>query len=93
MTQDLETMLRKSLDEVDRSIKIQQATCLLLSIIVVAGLLWLRLLSETADVKTMLLISVSLLLSGQVATLVSCNHLVATMTRKTLKAIELLSKE
>jgi len=93
MAQDLETTLRKSLDEVDRSIKLFLATWLLMTILVVAGLLWLGHLSKTADVRTMLVVAVVVLLFAQsVALLLTCG-VVTAMTRKTLKAIELLSRE
>ncbi len=93
MTQDLETILRKSLDEADRSIKLFLAFWFLMSIAVVAGLLWLDHLSKTADVKSMLVFSVVVLLIAQGVNLVLTCVVVTAMTRKTLKAIELLSRE
>lgn len=93
MTQDLETILRKSLDEADRSIKVLWASWILMSILVVAGLLWLRLLSSSADVKTLLVISVAILVFAQGVNILLTCVVVTAMTRKTLKAIELLSRE
>ncbi len=93
MTQDLETILRKSLDEADRINKVLVATCLFEMIVVVAGVLWLGRLSKTGDVKTMLLISVVVLLVAQALNLALSSAVVTSMTRKTLKAIELLSRE
>jgi len=93
MTQDLETILRKSLDEVDRGRKFLLALFLLLQIGVIAGGLWVAHLSETADVRTMLLFSVVVIVLNQAAgTILSCGFVTA-VTRKTLKAIELLSRE
>ena len=93
MTQDLETNLRKCLDEVDRRTKVLLAMFLLTQFVVTAGVVWLAFLSKTADVRTMLLVSVGVLLLGQaVAFFLTC-AILAGMTRKTLKAIELLSRE
>jgi hypothetical protein len=93
MTQDLETILRKSLDETDHGIKALLALFLLMLVGVVAGVLWVAHLSETSDVKTMLLFSLVVIVLNQAAeTILSCGFVTA-MTRKTLKAIELLSKE
>ena len=93
MTQDLETTLRKSLDEVDRGVRLFIATWLLMATLVVVGLVWLGHLSRTSDVKTMLLVAVITLLFSQSVNLVLSSAIMANMTRKTLKAIEILSKE
>ncbi len=93
MIQDLETILRKSLDEVDRARRRLIVIFLLMSIVVVAGLVWLDRLNKTADVKTMLVYSVVVLLVAQGANLVVSCAFVTAMTRRTLKAIELLSRE
>ena len=93
MTQDLETILRKSLDQTDRSIRFVIAMWLLMTILVVAGLLWLGHLSQTGDVKTMLLVSVVVLLFAQSVDLLLTYVVVAAVSRKTLKAIQLLARE
>lgn len=93
MTQDLEVTLRKSLDEVDRGVKLFVATWLLMATLVVAGLVWMGHLSRTSDVKTMLLVAVVTLLFAQSVNLVLSGAIMANMTRKTLKAIEILSKQ
>lgn len=93
MTQDLETTLRRSLDHVDRVMKLFLATWLLMFILVVAGLLWLNHLSGTADVRTMLIYVVVVILFAQSVTMLLSCVLTTSMTRKILKAIELLSRE
>ena len=92
MSQDLENILRKSLSEVDHARKRFILVFLILFFAVQAGLVWLGHLSQTADVKTMLICSVAVLLVGEVATAVVSWSVVTAMTRKMLKAIELLSK-
>lgn len=92
MTQDLEVTLRKSLDEVDRGVRLFIATWLLMTTLVVVGLVWLGHLSRTSDVKTMLLVAVITLLFSQSVNLVLSSAIMANMTRKTLKAIQILSK-
>ncbi len=92
MTQDLETILQKSLDEVDRGIKFFVAAWLFIAILVVAGLLWLGHLSRTSDIRTMLLVSVIVLLFAQSVNLVLSSAITAKMARKILKAIELSSR-
>jgi biotin transporter BioY len=93
MTQDLETILRKSLDQTDRSIKVLLACWFFMAVAVVAGLLWLAHLSNTADVKAMIVASVVIILLALSVNLTLTCVFVAAMTRKTLKAIELLSKK
>jgi hypothetical protein len=93
MTQDLEAVLRKSLDEADRGVKVLSTIFILMTVLVAAGLLYLAHLPKTADVKTMLLFSVVIIVINQaVSATVSCVFMTA-MTRKTLKAIELSSRE
>ena len=92
MTQDLEVTLRKSLDEVDRGVRLFIATWLLMTTLVVVGLVWLGHLSRTSDVKTMLLVAVITLLFSQSVNLVLSSAIMANLTRKTLKAIQILSK-
>jgi len=93
MPQDLKTILQKSLDEVDRARKLRFLGLAGMAIAVEGGLVWLGHISRTADVKTLLVYSVVVLLAGEVATAVVTWSVVGSMTRKTLKAIELLSKE
>jgi apolipoprotein N-acyltransferase len=93
MTQDLETILRKSLNQVDRSIKVFWAQWFFGAAAVVAGLLWLKHLSNTADVKTLLVISVAFLVFAQAVNSILTSVAVIDMTRKALKAIEPLSRE
>jgi len=91
MTQDLETLLRKSLDQADRNFKMFFAIGILMAIADVAGLVCV--VYGTADVRTMLALSVVVLLVSQgVYFILTCAY-VTVMTRKTLKAIELLSRE
>jgi hypothetical protein len=92
MSEDLEKILRKSLDEADRYRKRVILGSFILACIVAAGLGWLDHLKGQADVKTMLFFNVVTLL------ITSCccgRHLgvVTDLARKTLKAIELLSRE
>jgi hypothetical protein len=93
MPQDFENILRKSLDEVDRARKRIILAFLILFFAVQAGLVWLGHLSQTADIKTMVICSVAILLVGEVAAAVVTWGIVVEATRKTLKAIALLSKE
>jgi hypothetical protein len=58
-----------------------------------AGLVWLGHISQTADVKTLMIYSVVFLWAGEVATAVITWAIVTGATRKTLKAIELLAKD
>ena len=93
MSQNFEQILRKSLDEADRYRRRVILVFSLLACVVAAGLGWLDHLSRTADVRTMLAFAVATLLVGQVAVAVATWGVVTMMTRKTLKAIELLSRE
>ena len=93
MTQDLETILRKSLDQADRNFKMFFAIGILMAIADIAGLVCVYYGSRTADVRTMLAYSVVVLLVSQgIYFILTCAY-VTVMTRKTLKAIELLSRE
>jgi hypothetical protein len=93
MSQDLENMLRKALDEADRYRKRTVLGSAILAATVAGGLLWLDHLSRTADLKTMLLIAVATILVGQVVPAVITWGIVADATRKILKSIQLLSDE
>jgi uncharacterized membrane protein YoaK (UPF0700 family) len=93
MTQDLETILRKSLDEADRNFRRFVAIWIFMAIADIAGLVCVYYGWRTADVRTLLFYSVVVLLvSYGVYFILTCAY-VTVMTRKTLKAIELLSKE
>jgi hypothetical protein len=93
MSEDLEKILRKSLDEADRYRKRVILGSFILACIVAAGLGWLDHLRGQADVKTMLFFGVVTLLISQVAVAVVTWGVVTDLARKTLKAIELLSRE
>ncbi len=93
MSQDFESILRKSLNEADRARKRLILVFLILFLAVQVGLVWLGHLSRTVDVRTLVICSVAVLLVGEVATAVVTWGIVAESTKKTLKAIELLSKE
>jgi hypothetical protein len=93
MTQDLETILRKSLNQTDRSMKGILVCWVFMAAAVAGGLLWLQHLSETADVKTMIVFSVVIVLFGLSNCLLLTCVVVIAMTRRVLKAIELMSKE
>jgi len=93
MTQDLETILRKSLDETDRNFKTFIAIWILMAIADVAGLLCVHSLGPATDIRTVLFYSVAVLLVSQgVYFILTCAY-VTVMIRKTLKAIELSSRE
>ncbi len=93
MTQNLESMLRKALDEADRYRRRVLIVSTLLAATVAGGLFWLDHLSRTADVKTMLVCAVATVLVGQVTPAVITWGIVSDATRKILKSIELLSRE
>jgi hypothetical protein len=93
MSDDLEKILRKSLDEADRYRKRVILGSFILACIVAAGLGWLDRLKGQADVNTMLFFGVVTLLISQVAVAVVTWGVVTDLARKTLKAIELLSRE
>ena len=93
MTQDLESLLRKSLDHTDRLMKVFLAIWALMATAVGAGVLWLDHLSRTADVRAMILFSVVILLLALSVNLILTSVVVVAMTKKTLKAIQLLSGE
>lgn len=93
MSQDLEQILRKSLDEADRYRRRVVIVFSVLAGLVAAGLGCIDHLKQTGDIKTMLFFSVGLILVAQVAVGVVTWGVVATAARRILKAIELLSKE
>lgn len=93
MSEDLERILRKSLDEADRYRKRVVVVFFLLAATVAAGLGWIDHLRGASDVKAMLFFSVVTLLIGQVAVAVATWGVVTTVGRRILKAVELLSRQ
>jgi len=91
--QESDATLRKTLDEVDRGAKRFVAAWLIMSLAVVAGLIWLGHISTTGDVRTMVLWAVVILLVAQGVNLVLSCAVMSAMTRKTLTAIELLKRQ
>ncbi|MGA2883384.1 MAG: hypothetical protein ABSG13_30940 [Bryobacteraceae bacterium] len=92
MTEDLESILRKPLDEVDRNNKRMKRTAVILVVVVVIGLEALAYLSLKLDVKVLLMSEVGFLFLAEVVLALRTWMTVASSTRKILKAIELLSK-
>jgi hypothetical protein len=93
MSQDLETILRKSLDNFDRTRKIFLLFFIFEIFAVMAGLVWLGHLENIADVRTMLIWSVVIILVGQVCTTGALALFTMTLSGRILKAIELLSRD
>jgi hypothetical protein len=93
MSQDLEMILRKSLDSIDRIQKIFLLCFFAESLAVMAGLLWLGHLESIADVRLMLIWSVVIILVGQVCTTGALALFTMAFFGKILKAIELLSRD
>jgi len=93
MTEDLESILRKSLDEVDRNNKRMKRTVVVLVAAVVIGLEVLAFLSLKIDVKTLIMSEFGFLFLAETALALRTWMTVASSTRRVLKAIELLSKQ
>jgi len=93
MTEDLETILRKSLDQIDRENKRMKRTSVILIVVIVVGLEVLAFLSLKIDVKTLVMSEVGFLALAEVALALRTWITVASSTRKILKAIELLSRQ
>jgi uncharacterized membrane protein len=93
MPEDLESILRKSLDQVDRDNKRLKRTSVILVVIVVVSLEVLAYLSLRMDVKTLVMSEFGILVLAEVALALRTWMTVASSTRKILKAIELLSKQ
>jgi hypothetical protein len=93
MSNDLELLLRKALDETDRYQRRVLRGAILLGAATCALLLWLEHISRTTDVKGMLPFVVAVLLVGQVAPAVVTWGRIADSTRKILKAIELTQND
>lgn len=93
MSEDLESILRKSLDEVDRNNKRMKRTIVILGVTVVVGLEGLAYLSLKIDVKALIMAEFGFLFLAEVALALRTWITVASSTTKVLKAIELLSKQ
>jgi uncharacterized membrane protein len=93
MIQDLETILRKSLDDADRQFKIYVAIWIVMAVCDIAGLLCVYYVYRTGDVGTMLALSVVVLLVSQGLYFILTCAYVTCVTRRTLKAIELVSND
>lgn len=93
MPEDLESILSRSLDEVDRDRNRMKRTSIMLVLAVEAGLLALTFLSFKIDIKFLILWAAGLVVVAEVAIALRTWITVANSTRKVLKAIELLSKQ
>ncbi|MGA2085064.1 MAG: hypothetical protein ABSG60_06055 [Terracidiphilus sp.] len=94
MTEETESILRKSLNEVDRIRKRQTVTFAGLFCAMVGLIVWLGYMGENpaTDVRRMILFAVIVLLFGMVYVAMAHAMVQSKMTLKILKAIELLSK-
>lgn len=93
MSEDLESILRKSLDEVDRNNKRMKRMIVILGGTVAVGLEGLAYLSLKIDLKTLIMAEFGFLFLADVALALRTWIAVASSTTKVLKAIELLSKQ
>ena len=93
MPEDLESILRKSLDEVDRDRKRMKRTFAILAIPLLAAIVVQGYISTIADIKFLLVYSVAILFLAEVGLALRTWMIVADSTRKVLKAIELLSRQ
>jgi hypothetical protein len=91
-TGDIESVLRKSPDEVDRNNKRMKRKSVILNRFVV-GLEVLAFLSLKMDVKTLVMSEFGFVVLAEAALALRTWMTVASSTRKILKAIELLSKQ
>jgi bacteriorhodopsin len=94
MTQDTESILRKSLNEVDRIMK-RQIVCFGVLFCAMVGLIvWLGYMCENpaTDMRRMILLAVIVLLFGMVYVAMAHAMVQSKTTLKILKAIELLSR-
>lgn len=91
MSEDLEKMLRNTLDEADRYRKRVLIGSTVLAAVVFALLFRIEALSRTADVKAMLPFIVAAILVGQITPAVITWGIIAQSTRRILKAIQLMS--
>ncbi|MGP8174724.1 MAG: hypothetical protein ACLP7O_09280 [Terracidiphilus sp.] len=94
MTQETESILRKSLNEVDRIRKLQIVCFGVLFCAIVGLIVWLGYMGENpaTDVRRMILFAVIVLLFGMVYVAMAHAMVQSKMTLKILKAIELLSR-
>ena len=94
MTEETESILRKSLNEVDRIRKRQTVNFAGLFCAMVGLIVWLGYMGENpaTDVRRMILFAVIVLLFGMVYVAMAHAMVQSKMTLKILKAIELLSK-
>jgi len=94
MTQENETILRKSLDEVVRVRRRQNLAFVVLLFTVMFGLVWLGRLSTNpaTDVRKMLLLAVCFLCFLMTYVAMGIAMVITKMTTKVLSAMELVSK-
>ena len=94
MTQENETILRKSLDEVVRVRRRQNLAFVVLLFTVMIGLVWLGRLSTNpaTDVRKMLLLAVCFLCFLMTYVAMGIAMVITKMTTKVLSAMELVSK-
>ena len=88
MSEDLESILRKSLDEVDREKKQITRTLVILFVAVVVGLQALAYFSLRIDLKVLIMSEFGLLFLAEVALALRTWMTVASSTTKMLKAEE-----
>jgi hypothetical protein len=93
MPQELEALLRKSLDDVDRARKTQIAAGALFLCLFVAMTFWISRTAGTNDVRTVVTDSAKLVAFVVGFCTFAICLFVARMTQKILKAIELLSQK
>lgn len=95
MNQETDSILRKSLNEVDGIRKRQTAVFVGLLFLMMGLFVWLGYISENpaTDARKMILYAVLVLFIGMVYVAVAFAMVQSRMTLKVLKAIELLSKQ
>jgi hypothetical protein len=93
MPQELEALLRKSLDDVDRARKKQLAAGALFLGLFVAMAFWIGRAASANDVRTVVTDSAKLVAFVVAFCTFAICVFVARMTQKILKAIELLSQK
>jgi len=95
MFQEADTILRKSLHEVDRIRKHQMITVVVLVFLLAGLLVWLGHVgaNPATDVRTMIVSAVIVLFVAMVYVAVVLAMVYSKMTLRVLKAIELLSRQ
>jgi hypothetical protein len=95
MSEETDSILRKSLDEVDRLRKRQTVAFVILLGVVMGMLIWLGHISENPaiDVRKVILFAVCVLFLAMVYVAMAFAMVQSRMTLKILKAIELLSEK